>query len=71
VRGGFPNGGRVCQRTWQRRAARSFIEATNSPFGWGDAVRASWIGGRIILAGIPDGDAYALPALGCAQANFD
>jgi L-iditol 2-dehydrogenase len=38
------------------------IEATNSQFGFGDAVRAARIGGRVVLAGIPDGDAYALPA---------
>ena len=38
------------------------IEATNSPFGFRDAVRASRIGGRVILAGIPDGDAYTLSA---------
>ena len=38
------------------------IEATNSPFGFGDAVRASRIGGRVVLAGIPDGDAYTLSA---------
>jgi L-iditol 2-dehydrogenase len=37
------------------------IEATNSPFGFRDAVRASRIGGRVILAGIPDSDAYTLP----------
>jgi L-iditol 2-dehydrogenase len=36
------------------------IEATNSPFGFRDAVRASRIGGRVVLAGIPDGDAYTL-----------
>jgi L-iditol 2-dehydrogenase len=38
------------------------IEATNSPFGFRDAVRAARIGGRVVLAGIPDGDAYTLPA---------
>jgi L-iditol 2-dehydrogenase len=38
------------------------IEATNSPFGFRDAVRASRIGGRVVLAGIPDGDVYTLPA---------
>jgi L-iditol 2-dehydrogenase len=38
------------------------IEATNSPFGFQDAVRASRIGGRVVLAGIPDGDAYTLSA---------
>jgi L-iditol 2-dehydrogenase len=36
------------------------IEATNSPLGFRDAVRASRIGGRVVLAGIPDGDAYTL-----------
>jgi L-iditol 2-dehydrogenase len=35
------------------------IEATNSPFGFRDAVRAARIGGRVVLVGIPDGDAYA------------
>jgi L-iditol 2-dehydrogenase len=38
------------------------IEATDSSFGFRDAVRASRIGGRVVLAGVPDGDAYALPA---------
>ena len=38
------------------------LEATNSPFGFRDAVRASRIGGRIVLVGIPDGDTYTLPA---------
>src|SRR5271166_707165 len=38
------------------------IEATNSPLGFQDAVRASRIGGRVVLAGIPDGDAYTLSA---------
>jgi L-iditol 2-dehydrogenase len=38
------------------------IEATNSPFGFRDAVRAARIGGRVVLAGIPDGDAYTLSA---------
>jgi L-iditol 2-dehydrogenase len=38
------------------------IEATNSPFGFRDAVRASRIGGRVVLAGIPDGDGYTLSA---------
>jgi L-iditol 2-dehydrogenase len=33
------------------------IEATDSPFGFRDAVRAARIGGRVVLAGIPDGDA--------------
>ena len=38
------------------------VEATNSPFGFQDAVRASRIGGRVVLAGIPDDDAYTLSA---------
>lgn len=38
------------------------VEATNSPDGFRDAVRAARIGGRIVLVGIPDGDLYALPA---------
>ena len=35
------------------------LEATNSPMGFSDAVIASKIGGRIVLAGIPDGNLYA------------
>jgi len=38
------------------------IEATNAPEGFRDAVRATRIGGRIVLVGIPDGDEYLLPA---------
>lgn len=38
------------------------VEATNNPLGFGDAVRAARIGGRIVLVGIPDGDIYTLPA---------
>jgi L-iditol 2-dehydrogenase len=38
------------------------VEATNSPDGFRDAVRAARIGGRIVLVGIPDGDTYTLPA---------
>jgi L-iditol 2-dehydrogenase len=38
------------------------VEATNSPFGFRDAVQCARIGGRVILAGIPDGDLYNLPA---------
>jgi L-iditol 2-dehydrogenase len=38
------------------------LEATNAPEGFRDAVRASRIGGRIVLVGIPDGDTYTLPA---------
>ena len=35
------------------------IEATNSPDGFTHAVLASKIGGRIVLAGIPDGNMYS------------
>jgi L-iditol 2-dehydrogenase len=38
------------------------VEATNSPLGFRDAVLAARIGGRVVLAGIPDGDVYTLPA---------
>ena len=38
------------------------LEATNSPRGFDDAVRAAVIGGRIVLVGIPDGDHYGLAA---------
>lgn len=38
------------------------VEATNSPFGFRDAVLAARIGGRVVLVGIPDGDTYTLPA---------
>jgi L-iditol 2-dehydrogenase len=38
------------------------IEATNSPHGFRDAVKAARIGGRVVLAGIPDGDIYTLSA---------
>jgi L-iditol 2-dehydrogenase len=38
------------------------VEATNSPHGFRDAVRAARIGGRLVLVGIPDSDTYTLPA---------
>jgi L-iditol 2-dehydrogenase len=34
------------------------IEATTAPAEFQDAVRAARIGGRVVLAGIPDGDGY-------------
>lgn len=34
------------------------IEATNSPAAFNDAIRACKIGGRMVLAGIPDGNFY-------------
>ncbi len=47
---------------WSRGGCPLVLEATNSPFGFRDAVRATRIGGRIIIVGIPDGDTYTLPA---------
>ena len=38
------------------------IEATNSPYGFRDAVEGARIGGRVVLVGIPDGDTYTMPA---------
>jgi L-iditol 2-dehydrogenase len=45
-----------------RTGAPLVVEATNSPLGFRDAVLATRIGGRVVLAGIPDGDIYTLPA---------
>ena len=47
---------------WSEGGCPLVLEATNSPSGFRDAVRASRIGGRIVLVGIPDGDTYTLPA---------
>jgi L-iditol 2-dehydrogenase len=47
---------------WSDGGCPLVLEATNSPFGFRDAVRAARIGGRIVLVGIPDGDTYTLPA---------
>jgi L-iditol 2-dehydrogenase len=47
---------------WSKGGCPLVLEATNSPFGFRDAVSASRIGGRIVLVGIPDGDTYTLPA---------
>jgi L-iditol 2-dehydrogenase len=47
---------------WSRGGTPLVVEATNSPFGFRDAVRSARIGGRIVLVGIPDGDSYTLPA---------
>ncbi|MEM6664854.1 MAG: alcohol dehydrogenase catalytic domain-containing protein [Pseudomonadota bacterium] len=44
------------------RGCDLIIEATNAPDGFADAVRATRIGGRVVLVGIPDGDIYTLPA---------
>jgi len=53
--------GEVVERT-EGLGTTLVIEATNSPDGFRDAVRAARIGGRIVLVGIPDGDVYSLPA---------
>jgi len=37
------------------------VEATNSPLAFRDAALAARIGGRVVLAGIPDGNSYILP----------
>jgi len=47
---------------WSKGGCSLVLEATDSPFGFRDAVRATRIGGRIVLVGIPDGDTYTLPA---------
>ena len=51
----------MVERT-ERLGTSLVVEATNSPDGFRDAVRAARIGGRIVLVGIPDGDLYSLPA---------
>jgi L-iditol 2-dehydrogenase len=38
------------------------LEATDSPLGFEHAARASRIGGRIVMVGIPEGNQYTLPA---------
>lgn len=44
------------------RGADVVLEATDSPMGFEHAVRACRIGGRVVLVGIPEGNAYALTA---------
>lgn len=44
------------------RGVDRVLEATNSPDGFQHAVDVARIGGRLVLAGIPDGDRYALAA---------
>jgi L-iditol 2-dehydrogenase len=44
------------------RGADVVLEATNAPLGFAHAVEAARIGGRILLAGIPDGNQYTLDA---------
>jgi L-iditol 2-dehydrogenase len=43
------------------------IEATNAPEGLRDAIAAARIGGRLVIVGIPDGDAYAFSAAGARR----
>ena len=38
------------------------LEATNSPEGFADATAAAAIGGRVVVVGIPDGNAYSFEA---------
>lgn len=38
------------------------LEATNSPDGFADATAAAAIGGRVVVVGIPDGNAYGFEA---------
>jgi L-iditol 2-dehydrogenase len=47
---------------WSSGGCSLVMEATNSPYGFRDAVITARIGGRIVLVGIPDGDAYQLNA---------
>lgn len=44
------------------RGADLVIEATNAPEGFEHAAHAVRIGGRLLIAGIPDGDQYGLTA---------
>lgn len=44
------------------RGADLVLEATDSPFGFEHAVRCVRIGGRVVLVGIPEGNAYTLTA---------
>jgi L-iditol 2-dehydrogenase len=44
------------------RGADLVLEATNSPAGFADAAEASVIGGRLVVVGIPDGNAYTFEA---------
>ncbi|WP_437757133.1 zinc-dependent alcohol dehydrogenase [Sorangium sp. So ce1389] len=43
------------------------LEATNSPEGFHHAAEAARIGGRVLLAGIPEGDRYSVPAALCRR----
>jgi L-iditol 2-dehydrogenase len=57
----FENAAKIWEAT-AKQGCSLVIEATNSPDGFADAVRAARIGGRVILVGIPDGDIYTLGA---------
>jgi L-iditol 2-dehydrogenase len=46
----------------QGRGVDLVLEATDSPLGFEHAARASRIGGRIVMVGIPGGNQYTLPA---------
>jgi len=47
---------------WSSGGCPLVMEATNSPYGFRDAVSAARIGGRVVVVGIPDGDVYHLNA---------
>jgi L-iditol 2-dehydrogenase len=49
------------------RGADLVIEATDSPLGFEHAARASRIGGRIVIVGIPEGNQYTLAAAECRR----
>jgi L-iditol 2-dehydrogenase len=44
------------------RGADLVLEATNNPDGFAHAAHAASIGGRLVVVGIPDGNAYAFEA---------
>ena len=46
----------------QSRGVDLVLEATDSPLGFEHAARASRIGGRVVMVGIPEGNQYTLPA---------
>ena len=47
------------QEITEGRGCDLVIEATNSPDGMLHAIQSAAIGGRVVLVGIPDGDAYS------------
>ena len=46
----------------QGRGADLVLEATNNPDGFAQAAESASIGGRLVVVGIPDGNAYAFEA---------